>query len=140
MSKIFFIILLVCGLLCSCTSTESKNGASTDDVHKDISAAEAHALVSDNKDNSNFIVLDVRTPQEYAEGHIAGAKNVDYKNDNFTEQLQKLDKGKTYVVHCRSGMRSRASADLMKEQGFTHVYHLHKGFLEWEEEGYEVKK
>src|SRR3954468_19859980 len=75
-----------------------------------------------NKIDSGAAVLDVRTPEEYSGGHIENSMNIDIKNPSFEENILMLDKTKTYVVYCASGVRSGKAADIMKEQGFTSVY------------------
>lgn len=64
-------------------------------------------------------ILDIRTPEEVAEGHIAGAIIVDFKNENFLTEVAKLDMAADYVIHCRSGARVTAAIPQMRELGFT---------------------
>ncbi len=80
------------------------------------------------------IILDVRTPEEYAEGHLSQARNIDYKNDNFRQVVNKLDKTRPYFVYCKAGVRSARAADIMKELGFKQVYTLEGGMDAWEDE------
>lgn len=86
------------------------------------------------------ILLDVRTPKEFEAGHLSNATNIDYKNDNFETQLNKLDKTKTYFVYCKSGVRSENAAEIMEELGFTQVYNLDGGIDAWKDEGLPVSK
>ncbi|MCB9053053.1 MAG: rhodanese-like domain-containing protein [Lewinellaceae bacterium] len=77
-------------------------------------------------------LIDVRTPEEYNEGHIEGAVNIDFYADDFEQQLQqKLDKGKPVLLYCRSGSRSAQSAEQMKALGFKEMYDLKGGFMAW---------
>ncbi|SDX57070.1 rhodanese-like domain-containing protein [Hymenobacter psychrophilus] len=69
----------------------------------------------------NVVLLDVRTPEEYATGHLAGAGNLDFRAPDLGAQLQQLDRNKTYVLYCASGNRSNKTAMLMQEKGFLHV-------------------
>lgn len=66
-------------------------------------------------------VLDVRTPVEFMTGHLEQARNLNVSNDDFAQQVAKLDTAKTYVVYCRSGKRSSKAADIMYQKGFHHV-------------------
>ncbi|MFD1873578.1 rhodanese-like domain-containing protein [Hymenobacter bucti] len=66
-------------------------------------------------------VLDVRTPAEFTTGHLAQARNLNVKDDDFAQQVAKLDTSKSYVLYCRSGKRSSKAADIMYQQGFRHV-------------------
>ena len=66
-------------------------------------------------------VIDVRTPEEYAEGHVEGATNIDVQATDFDDRVAELDRDTTYVVYCRSGNRSAAAAERMREAGLTVV-------------------
>ncbi|MGD1843570.1 MAG: rhodanese-like domain-containing protein [Thermonemataceae bacterium] len=79
------------------------------------------------------IVLDVRTPEEYSEGHLPNAKLINFYDEDFKEQLNQLDKTKTYYVYCKAGGRSTKATELMASQGFTKVYNMEGGFSKWEE-------
>lgn len=68
--------------------------------------------------SKDVVILDVRTPEEYKETYITGARNIDFKNPNFKSEIEKLDKSKTYKIYCRSGNRSGKTMDLMKSMGF----------------------
>ncbi len=95
---------------------------------KEISVVEAKELILENKKNSHFVILDVRTAEEFVEEHLSGAVNIDIHDDNFAEKIDKLDWTKTYLVHCKSGGRSRAAVELMLEMGFSKVYNV-KGWM-----------
>ena len=66
-------------------------------------------------------VIDVRTPMEFAEGHLEGALNIDVQGTDFASRIQELDTAGTYVVYCRSGNRSGAAIEQMKTMGFTNL-------------------
>jgi len=66
-------------------------------------------------------VIDVRTPAEYAAGHVAGAQNIDVEAADFGTRIAALDKNAPYLVYCRSGRRSAIAADQMRQAGFTDV-------------------
>lgn len=83
-------------------------------------------------------LIDVRTPEEYRQGHIENSQNIDYKSITFSEDILVLDKTKPVIVYCKSGMRSRNSAKILIKAGFVTVYDLDGGILEWKEEGLEV--
>lgn len=81
----------------------------------------------------NAVLLDVRTMEEYQEGYIPGAVLIDVnKQDDFLQQVQKLDKSKRYLLYCRSGKRSEKALVLMKENGFRKLFHLEDGFEGWD--------
>lgn len=81
------------------------------------------------------VILDVRSPAEFADGHIEGATNIDINAADFTQQLDGLDKATPYAVYCRSGNRSAAALDEMKNLGFTQTYHLDGGVGAWQSSG-----
>lgn len=78
------------------------------------------------------VVLDVRTPEEYAEGHLPNAQLLNFYDEQFREKLEQLDKNKTYYVYCRSGGRSSRAVALMREMGFQRVYNLEGGIMQWQ--------
>jgi len=111
--------------------------AATAAVSKNVSPDEAQTLL---KDNPKVVVLDVRTPEEYAAGHIAGAKNVDFTAPDFAAKMAALEKTAPYLVHCAGGGRSGKTLDLIKDKGFVAIYHLNEGFKGWEKAGKPVEK
>ena len=84
-------------------------------------------------ENKNAVILDVRTEEEFIEGYIPNAKNIDiYKGQGFLDEVEKLDKSKNYYVYCRSGARSAQACALMKQQGFENASNLMGGITDWE--------
>lgn len=100
---------------------------------KDIDAAAAGKLVAGGENPP--VVLDVRTAEEFAAGHIEDAINLDFKGAGFKDELAKLDRDQTYLLHCRSGNRSGQAKATLLELGFTAIYHLDGGMLAWEKAG-----
>jgi rhodanese-related sulfurtransferase len=74
---------------------------------------------------ANTIVIDVRTPAEYTEGHLDGAVNINVEDESFATIISQLPTDGDYVVYCRSGKRSAQAVELMKKAGFTHVADAH---------------
>ena len=104
-------------------------------IIEDITPQEAFTLIQNNQNNPDFVIIDVRTPQEFAEGHIEDAINIDFYSETFADELNKLDKNKTYLVYCRSGGRSSGALDIMEELGFREVYNMLGGIRQWTAEG-----
>ena len=104
--------------------------------HGTVSPAKAAELMKKNGANPEFVVLDVRTPEEYRDGHLEGAVMIDFKSNGFKEELQSLDRGKTYLVYCRTERRSGSAIAMMEEMGFRNIYHLTGGIKAWEKEGF----
>ena len=82
-----------------------------------------------------IVVVDIRTPEEFAKGHIKGAVNINMNSKDFSEKLGKLERDKTYIMHCRSGGRSASSLPVWKRLGFKNVLHLSSGTLGWVKAG-----
>lgn len=81
--------------------------------------------------DDNSILLDVRTIEEFNEGHIEGAINIDIFSPNFQSEAGKLDKSKKYFVVCRSGGRSMSAAGALDSMGFSTIYNLAGGMMSW---------
>ena len=103
---------------------------------KDVGAGE----FSEGMDNENVVVLDVRTPAEYKDGHLANAILIDFYSPDFEKEISELDQSKTYYIYCHSGNRSSKAANLMKSKGFGDLYNLEGGISAWRREGFPIKK
>ncbi len=80
------------------------------------------------------LLLDVRSPEEYAEGHLKNALNINRNDERFETTCDKLDKKKTVFVYCLKGGRSASAAAYLRQSGFTHVYELQGGIEAWTNE------
>jgi rhodanese-related sulfurtransferase len=98
---------------------------------KNITAEKANELIEQCDDDQDFVILDVRTPEEFSEGHIENAVNLDFYADAFPDELESLDKEKTYLIYCRTGGRSGNALKMMKEKGFKDVYNMEGGITDW---------
>lgn len=105
--------------------------SSGSDAVTDVSVADAATVLA----APDVIVIDVRTPAEYASGHLADAVNIDIDDDGFDTQVGELAKDGTYLVYCHSGNRSGVAADRMAELGFTTIYNLQGGVTDWTANG-----
>lgn len=90
--------------------------------------------------NGSISVLDVRTPAEYAAGHIGGSKNIDYLGPGFEKEISGLDRDKEILVYCKTGKRSRAAAIALGKAGFKKILDLEGGIKAWEAAGLPVEK
>ena len=111
--------------------------ASAADSAQNVTPDQAEKLLKEKKD---VVVLDVRTPDEFKAGHIAGAKNVDFQSDDFKKQIDGLDKSKSYLVHCAAGGRSTRALKILEADKFEHLYHMNGGMTAWKEAGKPVEK
>ncbi len=127
------------GLICLCAATfaaEKSGSEARDNPIKHVDAKQAQKLVSDRK----VIVLDVRTPEEFMAGHIAGATNINFHATNFEKSISGLERTSSYLVHCASGGRSAQSLKIFQAHQFRSVYHLDGGINAWKKEGLPVEK
>jgi len=99
----------------------------------DITVEQARELIQQRSGTSDFVILDVRTPAEFTEGHIGGAINPDISAPGFEKRLGALDRGKTYLVYCRTGNRSLRAVQAMERLGFRSVYHMNQGIVAWQQ-------
>lgn len=83
-------------------------------------------------------IIDVRSPEEFAEGHIEGAVNFNVQGPDFLSQIDTLDPAGTYAVYCRSGNRSQAAVATMADNGITGIYELESGITGWQGAGLPV--
>jgi thioredoxin len=109
-------------LFYSCSEGQKQTG------NTNLSATE---FANKIKEQSNAVVLDVRTPQEYAKGHLPNALNYDWNGGDFENQVARLDKSKPVFVYCLSGARSAAAAKQMRSEGFQQVFELSGGIMKW---------
>lgn len=106
-------------------------------VNENLSVSEARQLIEKSKNDTNFVLLDVRTPQEYEAGHIAGAKLLNFRSPDFEEQVKNLPKNKSYLLYCRTGHRSGMAKEIFKKYGLK-VQHMVGGITAWKEKGLPV--
>jgi rhodanese-related sulfurtransferase len=104
-------------------------------IIENIINREAYSLIKKNKGNIDFVILDVRTPEEFLPEHIKNAINLDYFSKSFRTDLDKLDRGKVYLIYCRSARRSGKAMEIMRELDFMEVYNLLGGMIDWKKEG-----
>ena len=86
------------------------------------------------------LVVDVRTPAEFNEGHIPLAQNISIGDVAFEEKINALDKNATYVINCQSGGRSSRATAFMREMGFKNAFNLEGGIMGWMREGMTIEK
>ncbi|MFN8146753.1 MAG: rhodanese-like domain-containing protein [Candidatus Nanopelagicales bacterium] len=124
MKKLLVLLAALLGvsLLAACGSSGS------------VTTVDPQAFLSTAK-QQGVVVVDVRTPSEYAAGHVDGAINIDVEGGAFDAEIAKLDKNATYAVYCHSGRRSGLATDAMAKAGFTHVYNLQGGISDLQSAG-----
>jgi rhodanese-related sulfurtransferase len=120
--KKFFALIASVLLLAGCSSSTGAINLGVSEFSTKVAEA-------------GVITLDVRTPIEFAEGHIEGAQLIDFQSGNFENEISSLDKNATYAVYCRSGNRSGQAVKVMHDAGFHNVYNLNGGVIDWANAG-----
>ena len=101
---------------------------------------DAYELIQKNRGNPDFVLIDIRTPEEFMSGYIEGAVNINYHDNDFIEKLDKLDKNKTYLIYCRTGRRSSDTLSVMKKLKFNEVYRILGDIVRWKAENLPLVK
>ncbi|MGV6828784.1 MAG: rhodanese-like domain-containing protein [Flavobacteriales bacterium] len=123
MKKLFFISLFI--TFSFCKSQEEKVNTILD-----VPSFKTEVI------GKNVQLIDVRTPDEYNQGHIKNALNIDFfDNTHFSEKFNKLDKNKAIYIYCQSGTRSHKTAMKLEEMGFNKIYDLQGGYMAWTKSG-----
>lgn len=106
---------------------------------RDLTPREAYDIIKNNKSSPDFIILDLRTPEEYQKSHLYQAKLLNYYRNDFQEELLKMDKSKKYLIYCRTGVRSAKTLNLMSNADFIEVYNILGGITQWIREGLPIE-
>jgi rhodanese-related sulfurtransferase len=124
-----FVVFWIVGLMLVAGVSFSRAAASR---ATDVTVEQARKLLKEQGGKADFVVLDVRTSAEFADWHLPGAVNLDIQMRDFETRLTALDRGKTYLVYCRSGNRSTKAVQAMERLEFSRVFHMREGTLGWE--------
>jgi rhodanese-related sulfurtransferase len=101
-----------------------------------VDAARADGVIADASDG--LVVLDIRTPEEFAAGRLADSVNIDFYAADFAARIDALDRDAPYVMYCRTGNRSETAAAMMRDMGFSEVYEIDGGIVSWVESGFTI--
>jgi len=122
MRKYFTIsLVLITIAFTSCSNGQTPNNTL-------LSATE---FASKIQEISNAPIIDVRTPDEFSKGHLPNAKNIDWNDDEFDEQMELIDKSTPIFVYCLSGGRSASATKKLIKSGFKTIYELDGGIMKW---------
>lgn len=124
--NVFFSVCIAL-FFASCQGVAQKEGT----INKTISPSEFEQKLK----LANIQLIDVRSPEEYADGGISGSVNINYNSAEFESEISKLDKDKPVLVYCLSGGRSGSAANKMNGVGFKEVYNMEGGLVKWRSEG-----
>ncbi len=135
MEKIMKYVSTALAVICLVLFSACSN-AQNDSTKTELSPTEFSTQMSTMPDE---VLIDVRTPGEFAAGHLQNAKNIDWNGAAFESEVAQLDKEKPVLVYCQSGRRSDAAADKMRAMGFKNVLELDGGFAGWRSAGLPVE-
>jgi phage shock protein E len=99
--------------------------------YKTVTANRANRIIQEATGNPQFVILDVRKPEDFSKEHIRDAINIDFKSSDFSKSLANLDKTKTYFVICYAGVRSKNTMLMMEKLHFRKVYNIKGGMMKW---------
>lgn len=114
-------------------------GETPEQIIQGLTVYQAYTLIQNNTNNTDFHIIDVRTLEEFDEGHIANALVLDFFNESFEEWISMLDRNLTYLVYCNTDAMSGLTLDRMTELGFIRAYSIINGLDKWKELGYDVE-
>lgn len=120
------LIILVALVITSMSNVFAQN------IEKERFESVDNATFKEALTSEEFILLDIRTVEEYEKGHIEGAKLVEYNDGDMDATLKMMPKDRKYLVYCAVGVRSKVAMEKMEELGFKYVLELDKGLEEWE--------
>lgn len=129
---IVFAILAAGNLSCDLKSQEKKS--------QESAVIQVVDALKYNEMKTGEILVDIRTPEEFNNGHLENAVNINYFDSNFLEQLNKFDKSKAVFIYCRSGNRSAKASAKLKAAGFSKVVDLKGGIKSWQSNDLKVVK
>jgi rhodanese-related sulfurtransferase len=136
--KAYIFIILAFIIVCTFLPGILDGETGSRRVLRSIKPAVAYRLINREGQQHEVVILDVRTPGEFATGHLENAINVDFNSGSFVDELEKLDKSRTYIIYCRSGSRSLMALYKMGELGFLRVYNITGGINAWIKKGFPV--
>lgn len=107
---------------------------------EEVDAARVESISAAAWQNPSVVIIDLRSKEEYARGHIPGARNIQYGVSGTGEELARLDRKAAYILYCRAGAHSLEIRDEMRRMGFSEVTVMRGGFLEWTRAGYRTER
>lgn len=135
--RLFFLIIgTIVFTLTSCNSNEQKSSNQNTTDYLLANVVEFDSLLK----AQSGTLIDVRSGEEFSEGHIPNAMNIDINGNSFETEISHLDKSKVIYVYCMAGGRSARAAELLKEKGFKLVVDLDGGIQSWASAGYSISK
>ena len=125
------INLFLISLIVNIFSSSAQNGKADSAVVHDLSVSQADSLIQAEAADTDFKIIDVRTPSEFSGGHLFNAINMDYYSPNFSTNIAAFDTSGIYLVYCGTGGRSALASAIMVGLNFQHVYNMLGGITQW---------
>lgn len=131
LSEQCLVIMAFILMMSACSPSDKKEDTSADEPV----VLDPHEFKAKLEDTQDAVLIDVRTPEEVAEGAIEGAVNIDYQDNGFSQGIDTLDRNKNYFVYCLSGKRSADAIEEMQKAGFKNIFTLKDGYRNWKDQG-----
>jgi rhodanese-related sulfurtransferase len=135
---VFVVVLSGCDYITGKLPELSFNAPEHTQTIQNVSSSDGYAIISINAGHANFVIIDVRTPSEYGQGHLPFAINLDVNSPTFSDDINKYNKNKIYFIYCQGGGRSASARAIMKELGFINIINLTRGYADWAAAGFPV--
>ena len=140
MKSIHSKIILLTFVLISFIACGQKENAKSNGTNADQASISLISPTDLNNVNKDIVLIDVRTPEEFASGHLENAVNMNYFDSDFKAQFKTLDKNKAVYLYCKSGRRSANAAEKLEDMGFVKIYDLEGGISNWNAKGFTILK
>lgn len=131
-SLVIILLAAIIGIITGCQSATKPEQQNIINVN----ARDASQII----ESKTPTIIDIRTPNEYSEGHLQNSVNIDYYSADFKTRLSKMDREVPVFVYCKSGMRTRSSLEVFRVLGFKEVYVLSSGLNDWIAAGLPIEK
>ena len=141
MRKLLLIFSMICSVtFVSCNEHSKTTDGLTENVTSNIKIVSPQEVYDALQEDKYLQLLDVRTPEEYGVTHLKTSQNICVTTPGFKKEAEKLDKSKPVYVYCKKGGRSAQASKILAEMGFTQIYDLQGGILNWEAQELEMVK
>lgn len=128
------------GLMNGCGDNTSEQAGTSGAALRHVTPAQADSMIRADQGDPDFVLLDIRTPREFAGEHLAGAELLDFYAPTFKQNLAKFGKDKSYLIYCRTGYRTGIALGVMGELGFKNAANMLGGITRWKSEGLPTTK
>ena len=139
-----FVFVFITSILFACGGVDQRKESENqsvrykkEQINQNISVEEAYEMIKEFDGDTMFVLVDIRSDEEFEGGIIEDAVTLEFKDPELNEKLDTMHREKIYIVYCRTGRRSGITIAEMKEMGFLEVYSMKGGIVRWRQEGFE---